>query len=164
MTRLPTVGGVMVLTVFVAVGCTRATPTPTSAPTASAGTTAPEIALSAGPDGVGLTGLAAAEPEAVAAAVGFVARWARPQLEASAWLAALRPRAVPAYAALLATVDPANVPASKITGRGQVVAATPTHAEVDVPTDTEVLRVICVRDGRRWLIATVGVREEATAR
>ncbi|MFY1623781.1 hypothetical protein ACN268_11315 [Micromonospora sp. WMMD735] len=160
MTRHPTLGSVMVLAVFMSVGCTRATPTP---PT-PAGTTAPQIASPTDPDGVGPTGPADADPDAVAAAVGFVARWARPQLNASDWLAALRPRAVPAYAALLATVDPANVPATKVTGRGQVVAATPTHAAVDVPTDNEVLRVVCIRDGRQWLIATVGVREEATAR
>ncbi|MEU1888900.1 hypothetical protein ABZ491_25850 [Micromonospora rifamycinica] len=164
MTRLPTLGSVMVLAAFMAVACTRATPAPASAPTTPAGTTAPHIASPADPDGVGPTDPPGADPEAVAAAVGFVARWARPQLDASRWLAALRPRAVPEYAALLATVDPANVLATKVTGRGQVIAATPTHAAVDVPTDTEVLRVICVRDGRQWLIATVGVREEATAR
>ncbi|MFY1681654.1 hypothetical protein ACN265_09020 [Micromonospora sp. WMMD730] len=164
MIRLPTLGSVMVLAAVMAVGCTRSAPAPASAPPTPAGTATPQIASPADLDGVGPTGPAGADPEAVAAAVGFVARWARPQLDASRWLAALHPRAVPEYAALLATVDPANVPATKVTGRGQVVAATPTHASVDVPTDTEVLRVICVRDGRRWLVATLGVREEATVR
>lgn len=76
---------------------------------------------------------------------------------AAQWRADVRPYAVPGYADLLDTVDPANVPATRITASGRVVTATPERAEVDVGTDAGVLRVVCVRDGQRWLVATLGM-------
>ncbi|MFI7510860.1 hypothetical protein ACIBSS_28980 [Micromonospora aurantiaca] len=76
----------------------------------------------------------------------------------------MRPYAVPAYADLLATVDPTNVPATRVTGAEPVVTATAQRVDVDVSTDAGVLRVVCVRSGARWLVATLGVREEVAPR
>ncbi|RKN50487.1 hypothetical protein D7223_01440 [Micromonospora endolithica] len=94
----------------------------------------------------------------------FVRAWARPELPADRWWAGVRPYSVAAYADLLATVNPANVPATRITGPGRAAAATAERTDVDVPTDAGMLRVVCVRSGDRWLVATLGVREEAATR
>ena len=128
MTRHPTLGSVMVLAVFACRSAAPgATPTPTTPqarqhPRSPRRLTQTELGRRARPTQTGCGG----------GGLDFVARWARPQLNASDWLAALRPRAVPAYAALLATVDPANVPATSHRSRSGR-PATPTHAAVDVP-------------------------------
>ncbi|MCG5466737.1 hypothetical protein MED01_005779 [Micromonospora sp. MED01] len=120
--------------------------------------------LAADPDGVLPATPGTADPAAVTTALRFVRAWARPDLPAESWLAGVRPYAVPAYADLLATVEPANVPAARVTGAGRAAAATAQRVDVDVSTDAGVLRVVCVRSDARWLVATLGVREEAAAR
>ncbi|SBT40689.1 hypothetical protein GA0070621_1029 [Micromonospora narathiwatensis] len=115
--------------------------------------------MHADPDGVLPARSTAADPAAVATATRFVARWARSDLPTAQWRADVRLYAVPGYADLLDTVDPANVPATRITAPGRIVTATQERAEVDVGTDAGVLRVVCVRDGQRWLVATVGMPE-----
>ena len=140
---------------------TATAPAPGHATSAPA-TPAPAVTDSAttvDPDGVLPTVTAAADPAAVTTATRFVQAWARPDLPARQWLAAVRPHAIPAYADLLATVDPANVPATKVIGGGRAAAATANRVDV-----AGVLRVICVRSGPRWLVATLGMREEAAAR
>ncbi|MFG1777661.1 hypothetical protein [Micromonospora sp. NPDC049048] len=112
------------------------------------------------PDGVLPTRSTAADPAAAATATRFVARWARPDLPAAQWRADVRRYAVPGYADLLDTVDPANVPATRITAPARVVTTTPDRAEVDVGTDAGVLRVVCVSDGQRWLVATLGMPKD----
>ncbi|MFE9187854.1 hypothetical protein ACFYMB_31500 [Micromonospora haikouensis] len=121
----------------------------------------PEGTMAADPDGVVPAVPTHADPEAVAAATRFVQAWARSGLPAGRWLAGVQPLAIPAYAEQLTTVDPANVPASRITGPGRVSSAVTNRTEVDVPTDAGVLRVTVVRSGGRWLVATIGRREEA---
>ncbi|MFG3701550.1 hypothetical protein ACGF5C_27110 [Micromonospora sp. NPDC047620] len=124
----------------------------------------PAGTLPADPDGVLPATSGTADPAAVTAALRFVRAWARPDLPAGSWLAGVRPYAVPAYADLLATVEPANVPATRVTGVERVVTATAQRVDVDVSTDAGVLRVVCVRSGARWLVATLGVREEVASR
>ncbi|MBM0201970.1 hypothetical protein JNW90_01715 [Micromonospora sp. STR1s_5] len=124
----------------------------------------PATSLAADPDGVLPTTAATADPAAVSAAVEFTRAWARPDLPTDRWLAGVRPYAIPAYAELLTTVQPTNVPATRVTGLGRAVAATADRVDVDVTTDAGVLRVVCVRSSGRWLVATLGMREEAAAR
>ncbi|MFI6129442.1 hypothetical protein [Micromonospora sp. NPDC051141] len=124
---------------------------------------APTAALAADPDGVAPAPPRAADPAAMTSAVRFLRAWARPDLPADRWWAGFRPYAIPAYADLLATVDPANVPATRITGSARAAAATAERVDVDVPTDVGVLRVVCVAIGGRWLVATIGVADKAEA-
>ncbi|MFI0796620.1 hypothetical protein ACH4OY_28630 [Micromonospora rubida] len=121
-------------------------------------------ALAADLDGAVPDAPASPDPAAVAAATRFVRAWARPGLPADRWLAGVQPLAIPAYAELLTTVNPANVPASRVTGPGWVSSALTARMVVDIPTDAGVLRVTVVRSGHRWLVATIGRREEAGAR
>ncbi|SCL73651.1 hypothetical protein [Micromonospora peucetia] len=137
-------------------GCANPTYQAPAAPATSISAGQPPSGLAADPDGVLPTRSAAADQAAATAAARFVGLWARPAVPAARWRAELRPYAVPAYADLLDTVDPANVPATRITAPARVVSASDTRAEVDVGTDAGVIRVVCVRDDQRWLVATVG--------
>ncbi|WP_051800152.1 hypothetical protein [Catenuloplanes japonicus] len=105
-------------------------------------------------------GLAAPIPAAVpAAAVDAAARfadaWARPDLPAADWREDVAALATAEYAHLLRTVDPADVPATRVTGQPQPRESTTARVVVDVPTDAGTLRVICVAPHGRWLVATV---------
>ena len=110
-------------------------------------------------DGVLGAAPAPADPAARRAAEQFVTAWARPRLPAPAWLAGVRPHATPGYAALLETVDPANVPAHTVLGPAQVVLSTQHRADFDVPTDAGPMRVTCVLHGEQWLIATIEAQQ-----
>ncbi|MEU3457717.1 hypothetical protein ABZ671_29585 [Micromonospora sp. NPDC006766] len=157
MTRTRSRDTLLVLAMLLAAGCTsRTTGAPAPQPSSPLAVTPPADMLP-DPDAVLSTRPTTADPAAAATATLFVARWARPTLPAAQWRADVRPYAVPGYADLLNTVDPANVPATRITAPGRVVTATPERAEVDVGTDAGVLRVVCVRDGQRWLVANVGM-------
>ncbi|RLK12660.1 hypothetical protein DER29_5943 [Micromonospora sp. M71_S20] len=167
MTRHPVRAAIAGVATLLLTACAASQPAPAgSAPTTgtAAEPAVPTGTLPADPDGVLPATSVAADPAAVTTALRFVRAWARPDLPAETWWAGVRPYAVPAYAELLATVDPANVPATRLTGGGQVVAATAQRVDVDVSTDAGVLRVVCVRSGHRWLVATLGVAKEAAAR
>ncbi|MFV2104417.1 hypothetical protein [Micromonospora sp. LOL_024] len=144
-----------------ACGGPTATPSPQVTPSLSPPSATPtgaatgETTLPADPDGVGPTATARPDPAAVDAATRFVWAWARPHLPAERWLADLRPLAVAAYADLLATVDPAHVPARHVAGPARVATAIDGRVDVDVPTDVGPLRVSVLREGSRWLVATI---------
>ena len=100
-------------------------------------------------------------PQAVQVAVAFVTAWARPGLDQPVWLADVSRYATPEYAAVLATVNPANVAAHRIVADAVPQTATPNAADVDVPTDAGAVRVVLVlRDGR-WLVADVRPAQES---
>lgn len=93
---------------------------------------------------------------ALAAADEFVRHWVRPApgTTSEQWRAALTPYVVPEMVQALASVDPGNVPASKVTGRAKKVSQDGPHASVGVPTDAGQVRVVVLRqhDGR-WLVS-----------
>ncbi|WP_416903480.1 hypothetical protein [Micromonospora echinospora] len=160
MTHTRSAGTALAFAMLLAGGCTSPTTRAPAAPATSTPAAPAATDLLPDPDGVLPTRSTAADPAAAATATRFAARWARPHLPAAQWRADVRPDAVPAYADLLDTVDPANVPATRITAPGRVVTATSDRAEVDVGTDAGVLRAVCVRDGARWLVATLGMPKD----
>ncbi|MFF3867060.1 hypothetical protein [Micromonospora sp. NPDC001898] len=167
MTRHPVRAAIAGVATLLLTACAGTAPAPAGSAPAIGPTVEPAVpagTLPADPDGVLPATPSAADAAAVDAAMRFVRAWARPDLPADRWLSGVRPYAVSAYADLLATVEPANIPATQVTGRGQVVAATAERVDIDVRTDAGVLRVRCVRDGARWLVATVGIRQEAVER
>jgi hypothetical protein len=85
----------------------------------------------------------------------FVHAWAHPGLDQPVWYAGVRNLTTPAYAHMLATVDPANVPAHLVTGALVVRTSTSQELIADVPTDAGIVRVTALPAGRRWLVATV---------
>ncbi|MDR7277664.1 hypothetical protein [Catenuloplanes atrovinosus] len=115
---------------------------------------------SAGPPAPDADGLAAPLPTAVPAAAvdaatRFADAWARPHLPADRWREDVAALATAEYATMLRTVDPANVPATRITGQAWPRESTTLRVVVDVPTDAGTLRLVCVASHGRWLVATV---------
>lgn len=97
---------------------------------------------------------------ATAAAVAWVKLWARPKIPAKAWVAQLRPGTYVEYAHALVTVNPANVPATRL-GKTKpiVVRFVPAAAHVRVPTAGGSIRGVDVTlifypvdPSGRWLV------------
>lgn len=90
-------------------------------------------------------------PDAIAAA--FAADWvAATGASPAAWLSRLRPRVTPALAGELSGVDPAGVPATRITGPPSVIPHGPSVADVLIPVDSGTLRLRLRLLGDRWLV------------
>ncbi|ASW57024.1 hypothetical protein [Plantactinospora sp. KBS50] len=92
----------------------------------------------------------AERPEVVARA--FAAAWLERDRSAAGWQAALAPRSTPALAQRLSGVDPAGVPAQRITGEPVLTPQTADLAEVSLPVDTGTLRLQLVGDGGVWRV------------
>jgi hypothetical protein len=90
-------------------------------------------------------------PNAVAAA--FATNWVRHTgVSPSAWHQRLRPQMTTALADELSGVDPAVVPAERITGPPTVIPLGATVAEVVIPVDSGKLRLRVVATAGRWLV------------
>lgn len=88
-------------------------------------------------------------------AVAFMRAFARPDLPAEEWFQGISGLMTDNGAQLFAHVDPVNVPASEVTGQGQVLEnVSPSLAEVHVETDAGVYLVTLSRvsDGDPWLV------------
>jgi hypothetical protein len=85
-------------------------------------------------------------------ALGFARAWARPDLPADKWWAAVAPWCAPDFATQLRTVDPGNLPATRVTG-GAVAAGPPANggAVYTVATDGGILTVTVAVVNGRWL-------------
>lgn len=101
---------------------------------------------------------ASSQASAQARAEGFVRAWARPDLQASQWWAGVRGFLTPAAAQLFRYTDPANVPATQVTGSARVVGEpTATSVLVEVPTDAGMQQVLVVRGAQDepWQVASL---------
>ncbi len=89
----------------------------------------------------------AADPAALDVAGRWAAAWVRPAegTTAAQWLEGLRPLTTEEYLGVLGTVDPGNVPATRVTGSAQAVRAAESSVRAEVPTDTVTLLVLVVR-------------------
>lgn len=93
-----------------------------------------------------------------------MAAFASPDLTYEQWWAGLGPLLSPAAAAVYSSVDPANVPASAVTGAGVVVdESSPYVAWVQVPTDAGTYTVLLSRESETsgWLGERITPPEEA---
>ncbi|MCP3801169.1 hypothetical protein NLX83_18065 [Allokutzneria sp. A3M-2-11 16] len=66
-------------------------------------------------------------------------------ITAQQWLAALRPHSTEEQMAVLGTVDPANVPATAVTGKPTAGNSTTSSVEVTVPTDKGAIKLYVIR-------------------
>jgi hypothetical protein len=89
-------------------------------------------------------------PEEVARA--FAADWLARGASAADWHSRLARRATPELARKLSGVDPATVPANRITGDPAVIAHAATIVDVIVPVDSGELRLHLVATSDRWLV------------
>jgi hypothetical protein len=118
------------------------TPTPTVLPPV------PELTPSQLP-------LSAAPDEAVEVAARWAAAWVRPRAGTTAqeWLDGLRNTTTEEYLGVLSAVDPANIPATRVTGEPRPVRVAASSVQVRVPTDALTLLVLVVETEDGWRVA-----------
>jgi hypothetical protein len=105
----------------------------------------------------------ASREAAADAAQAVTAAFARPDLDQDAWWAGLEPLLTQQAALDYAYVDPANVPATAVTGPGTVAAGTSAYvATVEVPTDAGPYAIVLTRQDAAapWLTARISPAEE----
>ena len=119
-----------------------ATPTPTMLPPVPALT--PE---SLSPD--------RASPQALEVARVWASAWVNHPdgMTAQQWAAGLRPYTTDEFLGVLANVDPANIPASRVTGPATPTRAASKSVEVEVPTDTVRLTILVVDTDAGWKVS-----------
>jgi len=93
--------------------------------------------------------LAAAPPAALEVAQRWVQAWAThpPGTTSAQWSAGLAPYTTDEYLSVLASVDPANIPGTRVTGTPVAVEVRPEACRVDVPTDAVRLELLLVQAG-----------------
>lgn len=95
-------------------------------------------------------------PEALNVAEQFVRAWANHPagITNAQWLDGLRPYTTEEYLnAQMTTVDPVNIPATKVTGDPAVVASYTSSVQVLVPTDGPKLSVTVSRTSDGWRVS-----------
>ena len=99
--------------------------------------------------------LSAAPNPALTVAARWAAAWVDhpPGTTPQQWVGRLRPFTTDEYLGVLTGVDPANVPASKITGEPRAVRVAARSVQVRVPTNTLTLLVLVVSTEDGWRVA-----------
>jgi hypothetical protein len=130
-----------------------ATPTPT------AGRPAPPLTPTVLPPVAPLTPssmpLSAAPNPALAVAARWAAAWVdHPQgVSAQQWVDGLRPFTTDEYLGVLVGVDPANIPATRVTGEPRPTKVAARSVQVEVPTNALTLDVLVVLTDEGWRVA-----------
>lgn len=100
--------------------------------------------------------LSAAAPAALGVAQRWATAWANhpPGMTGAQWSDQLRPYTTDEYLPVLASVDPANIPSSRVTGPPRAVEVRPESLRVQVPTDAVTLQLLLVQVGPDdWRVA-----------
>lgn len=93
---------------------------------------------------------------ALTVATRWTEAWARHPAGTStqSWVSGLRPYTTDEYLGVLESVDPANVPATRVTGPARAVLVSPRSVRVEVPTDAVTLVVLVVTTTEdQWKVA-----------
>jgi hypothetical protein len=94
-------------------------------------------------------------------ALGFAQAWSSSTRSQQQWTEGIKPFVSPALAAGLAQTDPARVPATKVNGEPVLVTASPTSAQVTVPTDGGSIVVTLSRaSSTPWQVSDVGPADQ----
>jgi hypothetical protein len=136
-----------------------ATTNPATSMPSSAGASTSTAASSSSPLPASSTTLPSAGSTDAALAVGtaFVMHWVRPApgVIAEQWLAAVTPYVMPESVVELRSVDPANIPATRVTGPAVTTATSPSVVQATVPTDAGAITVVVVQQPTgQWLVRT----------
>jgi len=97
---------------------------------------------------------AAPDPQALDIAVRWTTAWANHPAGVSTyqWLQGLRPYTTEEYMTIMESIDPANVPATKVTGPATSISAVAGSIDVRVPTDGGPLAVTLIKTGDGWRV------------
>ncbi|MFC8503151.1 hypothetical protein ACFUC1_12380 [Pedococcus sp. NPDC057267] len=91
----------------------------------------------------------------VQVATAFVSAWATTTAGEQAWLTGMKPWATPKLANSMNGTDPAQVPATKVTGDARLTATKGRTATVSVPTDGGRIAVGLVQVAGAWKADTL---------
>jgi hypothetical protein len=99
--------------------------------------------------------VSAAPSPALSVAARWAAAWVNhPQgITAQKWVDGLRPYTTEEYLGVLTGVDPANIPASRVTGEPRALRVAARSVQVEVPTDKLTLNVLVVATEDGWRVA-----------
>ncbi|GAB3550721.1 hypothetical protein J2S53_000117 [Actinopolyspora lacussalsi] len=97
----------------------------------------------------------APDPAGIDVARSWVTNWVRHSTgeQRQQWLDRLRPHTTPEFIGVLETVEPANVPATELTGELRTQQSTKNSMRVLAPTDGPTLRLHVVRAEQGWRVA-----------
>lgn len=132
------------------------TPTPGSSTTGRTGpATTPTVLPPVSPLTPISLPLSAAPSPALSVAARWAAAWVNhpPGTTSEQWIDRLRPFTTEEYLGVLGGVDPANVPASQVTGEPQAVRVAARSVQVQVPTNALTLVVLVVATEDGWRVA-----------
>ena len=93
--------------------------------------------------------------EVHSAALTFAGAWLRRDLAPDAWHDGVAANATESLAASLADVDPAGVPATRLTGDPTITLRTDLFAKVSVPADSGTLLLTLLNQRGTWLVDDV---------
>ena len=99
--------------------------------------------------------IAAAPSQALSVAARWTAAWVNhpPGVTPQKWVDGLRPYTTDEYLGVLTGVDPANIPASRVTGEPRALRVAARSVQVEVPTNTLTLNVLVVATEDGWRVA-----------
>ncbi len=99
--------------------------------------------------------LSAAPSPALSVAARWAAAWVdHPQgVPPQRWVDGLRPYTTEEYLGVLSGVDPANIPATRVTGEPRAVRVAARSVQVEVPTNALTLVVLVVATEDGWRVA-----------
>lgn len=122
-------------------------------PTPPANTPSPPATRGPGPTATPRA--AKPDPRALTVATKWAQAWVRhPKgVTNKQWLAGMQPYTTPEFLPVMASIDPANIPASKVTGPPQPVHSYTSSLEVVLPTDGPKLDVTVIRTDSGWRVA-----------
>lgn len=98
---------------------------------------------------------AKAAPAALRVAEQWAAAWVKHPKGTTneQWLEGLRPYTTPEYLPQMRTVNPANIPATRVTGKATATSSYTSSVEAEVPTDGPKLAITVVRTDTGWRVA-----------
>jgi hypothetical protein len=94
------------------------------------------------------------DPQALDIATRWTTAWANHPKGVSTyeWLQGMRPYTTEEYMTIMESIDPANVPATRVTGPATAVSSLAGSIDVQVPTDSGPLAVTLIRTGEGWRV------------
>jgi hypothetical protein len=98
---------------------------------------------------------AAPNGDAIRVAKEWAAAWVNHPagITSEQWLAQLKPFTTEEYLPVMSTVDPANIPATKVTGEPVPGTSYPKSLQVTIPTDGPKLAITVVSTNAGWRVA-----------
>ena len=145
------------------VGKPQAKASPTTGTTTSVTTTPPGVAAPVPTSNLPTrlsTPLATPTPappnaDAIRVAKEWAAAWVNhpPGMTSEQWLAQLKPFTTEEYLPVMASVDPANIPATKVTGEPVVGTSYTSSVQLTIPTDGPKLAITVVSTNAGWRVA-----------